>query len=210
MYKLLTQQVKSTIINHSKNAIGYLEKESFDVYDFIKEEFNKTEDTTKNCLFQFVYKNFYGLDNAGLTPELKTRYFELLQEYRNKPIDLKDICFDLYEYKTRKDKNSIQFSFATKLANTIDENFPIYDSEIIKLFNFRQPYYLKNKDEKVDKYMEQYNYILFSSKTLILDKDILRILNSMDKIFGTSCVKMGKIKKLDTLMWGVGKVVNEK
>lgn len=207
---LMTDKVLETILNNYKMAINILQTESFDVYDFLKEEFNKTEDTTKNCLFQFVYKNFYRLDNAGLTPELKTRYFELLQEYRNKPIDLKAICFDLYEYKTRKDKNSIQFSFATKLANTIDENFPIYDSEIIKLFNFRQPYYLKDKDEKVDKYMEQYNYILFSSKTLILDNDILKILNSMDKIFGSSCVKMGKIKKLDTLMWGVGKVLNEK
>ena len=83
-------------------------------------------------MFQFTYRSFYRLDNAGLTPEFKSRYFELLQEYRIKPIDLKDICVDLYEYKTRKGYNSVQFSFATKLANTIDENYSINEQNIIK------------------------------------------------------------------------------
>lgn len=207
---LMTNQVKHTILENKDKALKVLQTESFDVYNFIKEEFDKTEDITKNNLFQFVYRSFYRLDNAGLTPELKSKYFELLQEYRNKSIDLKTICLDLYEYKTGKDKNSIQFSFATKLANTIDENFPIYDSEVIKLFNFRQPYYLKDKDEKTDKYIEQYDYILSVTQELIIDDEMIDALNSMNKIFGISCGKMGKIKKLDTLMWGVGKVLNEK
>jgi hypothetical protein len=56
----------------------------------------------------FVFRSFYRLDNAGLTQEFKTRYFQLLQEYRNKPIDLKEICLDLSNYKTRKNLDSIQ------------------------------------------------------------------------------------------------------
>lgn len=207
---LMTNQVKQTILENKDKALNVLQTESFDVYNFIKEEFKKTDDVTKNHLFQFVYRSFYRLDNAGLTPELKCRYFELLQDYRSREIDLRTMCLDLYEYKTRKDKNSIQFSFVTKLANTIDSSYPIYDSEVIKLFNFRQPYYLRDKNEKIDKYLEQYKYILHTSKALILDDGILKILNSMDEIFGSSCAKMSKIKKLDTLMWGVGKVLNEK
>jgi hypothetical protein len=207
---LLTQKVLKTIIDHHKQAIQGLNTESFDVYTFLNNEFKNTEDITKNYLFQFVFRSFYRLDNAGLTPEFKTRYFEILQEYRNKPIDLKAICLDLSNYKTRKDLNSIQFSFATKLANTIDDSYPIYDSEVIRLFNFKQPYYLKDKNEKIDKYLEQYNYILSTTKELLSNNEVHLILNSLNNFFGESSVKMGDIKKLDTLMWGVGKVLNEK
>ncbi len=203
---LMTEKVLGTILNNYKKALDVLQKESFDVYNFIKEEYKKNDDITKNYLFHFVYRSFYRLDNAGLTPELKVRYFELLQEYRNKPIDLKAICLDLYEYKTRKDKNSIQFSFATKLANTIDSSYPIYDSEVIKLFNFKQPYRFE-KDRKIDVYLEQYQYILFSSNELIKNEKILTIFDEMNELFGNSCIDMSNIKKLDILMWGVGKVL---
>ena len=110
---LMTEKVLITILENKDKALNKLDVECFHVYNFIKEQFNQTEDVRNNHLFQFTYRSFYRLDNAGFTPEFKKRYFELLQEYRSKPIVLKDICIDLYEYKTRKGLNSVQFSFAT-------------------------------------------------------------------------------------------------
>jgi hypothetical protein len=104
----------------------------------------------------------------------------------------------------------IQFSFVTKFANTIDNKYPIYDSEIIRLFNFKQPYYLKDKNEKIDKYLEQYSYITSTVQELLLNDEINCILNSLNNSFGESSTKMGEVKKLDTLMWGVGKVLKDK
>jgi len=107
--------------------------------------------------------------------------------------------------KQEEGLNSVQFSFVTKLANTINPNFSIYDSEVIKLFDFNQPYYLKDRDEKIDKYLEQYDYIQHVSKELIKNKDIQSIFLEMDSLFGDVCKSIGDIKKLDFLMWGVGK-----
>jgi len=95
---LLTQKVLKAILENYEEAIKILNKESFDVYSFLNNEFQNTEDITKNNLYQFIFRSFYRLDNAGLTSELKSRYFELLQEYRTKPIDLKAICLDLSNY----------------------------------------------------------------------------------------------------------------
>lgn len=206
---LLTEKVLKVIIENYKESFNKLNIENFDVYSFLNNEFRNTEDITKNYLFQFIFRSFYRLDNAGLTPEFKTRYFELLQEYRNKPIDLNAICLDLSDYKTRKGLNSIQFSFATKLANTIDNSYPIYDSEIIRLFNFKQPYSVKDKDIKLNQYLEQYDYILSTSKELITNAQVQLIFKEMNINFGESCIKMSKTKKLDTLMWGIGKVLND-
>lgn len=205
----LSQEIVNTILENKDEAFKKLSMESFDVYSFLNKEFKNTKDITKNYLFQFLFRSFYRLDNAGLTSELKTRYFELLQEYRNKPIDLKVICLDLNNYKTKKGLNSIQFSFATKLANTIDENYPIYDSEVIRLFNFKQPYSLKDKDEKIDKYLLQYKYIVEISQELVCNSYIKDIFKEMDLIFGSNCIEQGNIKKLDTLMWAIGKVIDQ-
>lgn len=210
MEKPISDKVLKIITENYKEAFNKLNMESFDVYSFLNNEFKNTEDITKNYLFQFIFRSFYRLDNAGLTPEFKTRYFELLQEYRNKPIDLKAICFDLSDYKTRKGLSSIQFSFATKLANTIDNSYPIYDSEVIRLFNFKQPYSIKDKDKKLNHYLEQYDYILYASRELVKDEQLKSILNKMDVSFGESCIKMSDTKKLDSLMWGIGKVLKYK
>ena len=61
---------------------------------------------------------------------------------------LKDIYSNLYEYKKLQNLNSVQFTFATKLANTID------GSEMIKLCKFNQPHYSNEKDSNINKYFE--------------------------------------------------------
>jgi hypothetical protein len=203
---LLTQHVLSSIEEKKDVAFKKLDVESFHVYNFLKEEFKKTNDIRENCLFQFVYRSFYGLDNAELTKEFKNRYFELMQEYRTTSIDLKEICIDLYNYKTQEGLSSVQFSFATKLANTIDDSYPIYDSEVAKVFNFNQPYYLKDINLEIDKYLEQYDYIKHVSSQLSVNEKIKEIFLEMDDLYGVSCKSISNIKKLDFLIWSVGKV----
>ena len=205
MKYIYTEEILTRILENKDQAFNKLDLESFHVYSFLKEEFENTEDIGTNYLFQFTYRSFYRLDNAGLTPEFKNAYFKLLQDYKNKPIDLRAICMDLYKYKTRKGLNSIQFSFATKLANMLDVNYTIYDSEIIKLFNFSQPYHQKDNVKKIDKYLEQYDYISSTSKELIKNKKIKSIFAEMDDLFGDICKGIGDIKKLDFLMWAIGK-----
>ena len=63
--KLLSQKILLIIKENYIEAINKLSTESFDVYGFINDEFKNTEDITKNHLFQFVFRSFYRLDNAG-------------------------------------------------------------------------------------------------------------------------------------------------
>ena len=74
---------------------------------------------------------FYRLDNAGLTPEFKSKYFMLLEESRNLPeVYLRNLVKELYAIPNLKGQQSLQFSFVTKLANTVNRQYPIYDSEV--------------------------------------------------------------------------------
>ncbi|MEL3961886.1 hypothetical protein MKZ01_11455 [Lysinibacillus endophyticus] len=159
---LLTENINE----NSGGIIDILEEESVAVYVFLYNEFLKG-DVTLNPVFQFMYRSFYRLDNAGLTSEFKTAYFELMQQYRNKDnINPKEIIEELYKYKRRKGDHSIQFSFTTKLINMIDPTYPIYDSEVARVFQF-STYHLKDNAKKIARYLDQQNTIVQTYNKII-------------------------------------------
>ena len=63
-------EIVEMIKDNEDEMINRISYESLDVYMFLKKEFEKS-DVRKNYTFQFVYRSFYRLDNAGLTEEFK-------------------------------------------------------------------------------------------------------------------------------------------
>jgi len=113
-------------LEEKSETLANLNQGSIDVLKFLQSEFYKG-DVSRNQLFQFVFRSFYRLDNAGLTPEFKKKYFELMESSRGKQLfDIKIILCELEKFprtkekKKGEEKGSLQFSFATKLMNTID------------------------------------------------------------------------------------------
>ena len=73
-----TDEIARIINNHTQAIIDNISYESIEVYNFLRKEYEK-KNITDNYLFQFVYRSFYRLDNAGLPAEFKTEYFNLLE-----------------------------------------------------------------------------------------------------------------------------------
>ena len=92
------------------------------------------------------------MDNAGLSDKMKKHFFQLLAE---KQTNLETILSDLYDIPRKKGDNSMQFSFATKLLHTIDNEKPIFDKEIESL-TFSKPT-RRGKQNQIRAYLELYN-----------------------------------------------------
>jgi hypothetical protein len=89
-----------------------------------------------------------------------------MEEMRNSPtIDIVQVVDRLYEYPRRKGDNSIQFSFATKMANTIIPSYPIYDKEVAKAFGFSTNHF-KDKEQRMKRYLAKYQIIQDTYKIL--------------------------------------------
>ena len=101
-------------------------EESISVYEWLEAHKEKPE----NPVFQFVFRSYYRIDNAGLTSDWKVRYFTFLSQ---RECSLKTILEGLYHIPTKKKVKSLQFSFATKLLHTLDTSQPIYDSKVAEL-----------------------------------------------------------------------------
>jgi len=161
---------------------------------------------TENYLFQFVYKSFYRLDNAGLTTQFKTEYFNILQEYRQfDNFDFANILQRLFEIQNHQGQNTFQFSFVTKMQNTICNDRPIYDNEVSKVFSFNRPRQGSPFSDKLDFYLELLRIIDETYNTFINDNNLHNIITLFDNKFPQN--NLGQIEKFDFIFWSAGKIL---
>lgn len=197
------REITDWIEKNSTEIIENIDQESVDVYNFLRTEFEKSN-VNENYLFQFVFRSFYRIDNAGLTLEFKKEYFKILEQNRSeKQFDFEKVLRRLFSFPNRKGQNTLQFSFATKLFNTIDDKMPIYDSEVAKMFSLSRPYRTEF-EIKLDKYLDQLN-IIQKGYEQITDQDLLpKTIDLFDRKFEKN--KLSEIKKLDFIFWSAGKI----
>ena len=186
-----------------KNNIS---RESIDVYCFLQKEFKKGN-VSINYLFQFVYRSFYRLDNAGLSKDFKIKYFELLEKNRHlNKSDYKDVAIELYKIPNLKNQNTLQFSFVTKMFNTINPALPIYDSEVARVFKFRPPSLKLTLDERLEQYLLQLTEIKETYETILKNGLLNQTLElCRDTIFYDT--EISDVKALDFIFWSAGKVM---
>ncbi|TXD78875.1 hypothetical protein [Algoriphagus ratkowskyi] len=198
--KLITRVQEKSV-----EILNNLDRESIDVCNFLTSEFNRG-DVTKNYFFQFVFRSFYRLDNAGLSAEFKVKYFELMQQNRSlESIDPVPILEALNEILTLKKKNSFQFSFTTKMINLIDPSYPIYDSKVSKAIIGSATSAIGDFDDKLKDYSTRHEVI---SKTYayVIERDFFAsIFAEFDKSFPGN--RLTEFKKLDFIFWSYGKLL---
>lgn len=196
-------EIANWINRYSNEIIENIEQESIDVFNFLKTEYSKS-DVTKNYLFQFVYRSFFRLDNAGLTPEFKTEYFELLETNRKeKQFNFEKILKRLFDFPNRKGQNTLQFSFTTKMFNMIDNLMPIYDSEVAKMFGFSRPYNTEF-EKKIDKYLYQFDVISKGYNEIRNERLLTKTIELFDDRFKKN--NLSEMKKIDFIFWSAGKI----
>lgn len=187
------------IINRKEDIFNEIKQESIDVYIFLLEQYDEGN-ISNNYLFQFIFRSYYRLDNAGLSPECKEVFFKLLN---NKEKNLNKILDTLYNIPTLRGLNAIQFSFATKLLNMIDSNSPIYDSQVGDVINQRVTG--NSKETKI----QSCNQILVNLeslyKILLGDKKIRDIVSKF-RIKYDKQNKCSDAKILDFILWALGKI----
>ena len=196
------KEIISTIKNKDELIIKKFNRESVEVYLFIKNQFDNTE-VSNNYLFQFIYRSFYRLDGVGISTEWKRKYFQIMQENKNiSEIDFKEILKELYKFDNHK---KIQFSFVSKMQNLINPKFGIYDSAIKKAFGF--PNISNSKYlERIDSYLEQYKLINETYNKILKEKALDDIIQKFGKEFDI----YDKVKILDFIFWTAGKISNDK
>lgn len=202
----MSLKVPSDIETNAEKIVQLIGNESVDVYRFLSNRFRE-KDPKEDKVFQFIFRSFYRLDNAGLTDEFKTKFFELLSIAKaEQQIDIPKIVLSLFDIPNRKGQASLQFSFVTKLAATVESTSPIYDAEVASIFGFRAPYNYKPFEQRLSEYTRFYTELRSLYQTII-DQDCLREARAMFRArYQCSESDVPETKVLDFIFWSAGKL----
>jgi hypothetical protein len=201
----MTSPNLSVLNENAQVIVEKIGREAVDVYLFLADEFARGP-VTQNCLFQFVYRSFYRLDNAGLTTEFKSAYFECMENARGGlRVDLAAIVKKLQEFPNQQGHASLQFSFVTKLANTINPNYPIYDAEVAKCFGFRAPYNDKLFDPRLQKYLPFYQALSKFCEEVTIQGSMKELVGLFERTYSPAACRVPAVKVLDFIFWSAGK-----
>jgi hypothetical protein len=90
--------------------------------------------------YQVNYRKYWGMNAARLSPAYCDTYFQELQAALTNSPTLRDLVTKLHQVPTHGNaRQSLQFSFATKLLHTVDRQTPIYDSFVAAFYFFQPP-----------------------------------------------------------------------
>ncbi len=197
--------ISKKIVANQKRILDALGEEPFAVYSFLSSQVTKGG-VDKNPLFQFVYRSYYRLDNAGLTPEFKKRYFQLMETaHGSGKLDLREMAADLHRYKTLRKHKSLQFSFVTKLAATVDPTYPIYDRAVGKALGFPPPAGGKNFVQGLERSLQFYGWLRSLYTTLLAGPTLPAVVKALNAQYPLAAA-VPPIKALDFLFWSAGKL----
>ena len=130
------EDITKRTIACEKQVLGEITETALEVYQFIQDEFKNT-DVSKNLLFQFVYCNFYTLDSQKVDALFLKGYFELMESLKGtKNLDIESLLFQVYAIETKRELK-FHYSFTSKLAHTLDNNIPIWDTRIAYVFELK-------------------------------------------------------------------------
>ncbi len=200
--------VTQLLMDFEPDIPDFLTKEQFEVYKFLQRNCKNSKNLTSDHVFQFVFRSFYRLDNAGLGDEFKDAFFLLFEEQRKncESPDVSKIVRSLHTVKTARGKHSFQFSFATKMVATIDPEKPIYDSLVAELFGFNPGYFIRDDEKRITRFMRFYDELERVTRESSENRRLTTFMARMcERVHGLRDVP--PTKQLDFVFWAAGKAM---
>lgn len=200
--------VLATFDEIEKNSINIVEMvgaEAVEVSRYIFARYRKVNPATDR-VFQFLFRSAYRIDNAGLTAEFKTKFFDLFREAKNQGCaDIREIVRALRSIPNKRGHPSLQFSFATKLANTVDPTMPLYDDWVAKTFCLQKSRNNLDFESRLSRYMAFYR-VLQALYEKIIEEDLLAgPRDHFRQFYAPAATKISEQKILDFIFWSAGK-----
>lgn len=126
-------------------------------------------DISHDPVFHLDYRRYWRLNAARLSESFCSAYFDLMESLRGQEnVEIEVVARRLYQVPTHKNgRQSLQFSFASKLIHTLDSHRPIYDSLIADFFFFRPPDPNKELDFRLRSFSTFYSFLCHEFKRIL-------------------------------------------
>ena len=188
MYQIINQHC-NLVIDAALDPEGYLQ--------LCTDLRSSTVSVVNDPDFQRRYRNYWQMNAARLGAPFYGRYFQVLSDrLRSGNCDVAAIVDDLTEVSNGK----VQFSFATKLANMIDQRMPIYDSFVADFYFYDAPTD-KSIADRIRKYLAFHEFLRFEYERVIRQRLLDPAIAAVRARYST-CATVCDERIIDWLIWG--------
>jgi len=115
-----------------------------------------------------------------------------------------EIFNKLSKIPRRKGDYAVELSFASKLIHTIDNNQPIYDSRIAKIFDIKSNYDIKDINERINDRLAMYNLLKRKFNEILTSQEARELVKDFKEELK---VNIGDVKMLDFILWQLGDII---
>ena len=186
------------INNHIETLIQLIEGNHITDYDWLVQNIAHVA----NPIYQSRYRTFWRLNAALLSPNYCAVYFQRLQDglNNNNPPQIAELANELYQIPTHSNgRQSLQFSFCSKLCHMLNRQIPIYDAMIRDFYFFTEPTSNLPLPQRINEYA-QFHHFLIDEYNRILNQGLLaQSIQAFRAHFNPQ--HFTDIKVIDSLIW---------
>ena len=186
------------IENNCTAIISFISRAHVAEYDWLMQNAALSGSTA----FQARYKHFWRLNAARLSPTYCNAYFKELHSAQFKTTSPDKVATKLFATPThRNGRQSMQFSFATKLVHTANPTLPIYDSLIAAFYFFQEPSQKLPLSKRIAHLMAFQGFLVQEYQRILRKKLLVRSISSFRKQLQPQHFTDEKV--IDSLLWAV-------
>ena len=153
--------------------------------------------------YQRIYRRYWQLNPARLSKEYLAAYFGYLEQLKAKPenVMVETVTRHLFLTPTHGNgRQSLQFSFASKLVHMLNPEQPVYDSMVESFFFLPSGGANETTEQKLIRLLASYEF-LHTEYGRVLDQELLaQAITQFRARFGVNEAYTDR-KIIDTLIW---------
>jgi hypothetical protein len=110
--------------------------------------------------FQSLFRRYWQLNPARLSEQFLRFYFDLLERLKRNPdVSLEAVARQLYQIPTQGIRQTLQFSFSSKLIHMLRPNEPVYDSTVEAFFFLPKGSTREPLDQKLERLLSSVAFL---------------------------------------------------
>lgn len=180
---------------HCSDVVASIEPRHVTEYDWLVENLV----SVREAEYQHRYRMYWVMNAARLSASYCTEYFRRLEAAAQSMPELGRLALELYEVPAQSnDRQSLQFSFVTKLLHMRDRHLPIYDS-LVADFYFFEPERSPDLELRIKHLELFYAFLRYEYARVLVDGLLTRSIAAFRDRFKP--VHFTDEKIIDSLIW---------
>lgn len=192
------------INNHIEQLLQSINGNHVTEYDWLVQNIAQVADPQ----YQNRYRTFWRLNTARLSPHYCQIYFQCLQVgLNNEPPQVGSLTNELYQIPTHLNgRQSLQFSFCSKLCHMLNHQIPVYDSRIRDFYFFKEPDRKLPLDQRINAYVQFYQFVTDEFNRVLNEGLLTPSIEAFRMHFTPQ--HFSDTKVIDSLIWALISMLN--